>query len=42
MDDATVKQVVDELANALQTAVLFVTRLESQGATADADTATLL
>lgn len=36
MDNATVKQVVDELANALQTAVLVATRLESQASAATA------
>jgi len=41
MDDATVKRVVDELANALQTAVLITTRLQARrGEDAD-DTATL-
>jgi len=41
MDDATVKQVVDELANALQAAVLVVMRLESHTAGTNDDAVTL-
>ena len=41
MDDAMVKQAVDDLANALQAAVLVVTRLESHTAAAADETATL-
>ena len=36
-----VKQAIDDLANALQTAVLVVTRLESHAAAAADETATL-
>ena len=41
MDDATVKQVVDDLANALQTAVLVATRLVAHTSANADDAATL-
>ena len=41
MDDVTVKRVVDDLANALQTAVLVAARLHARAAEDRDDAATL-